>query len=171
MVIQEDAQILATLLKHILVPSESWMNADDIEQLLQDIPVQPPVVVPVRTEQEEVAAGDLPPLDVDAAKVFSQSERILQHRESWQPDIYRHIPSYSRYMTPYPMPCHLGSYTWYLRVYTFFKIIYRVYTDIYFSSKLYDVIWRYRYITVYDGSWPSYVSIKRRFRTHTGHGY
>ncbi len=54
------------------------MNADDIEQLLQDIPVQQPVVVPVRTVQEAVAAGDLPPLDVDAADVFSQSERILQ---------------------------------------------------------------------------------------------
>ncbi len=51
-------------------------NADDIEQLLQDIPVQPPVVVPVRTVQEAVAAGDLSPLDVDAADVFSQSERI-----------------------------------------------------------------------------------------------
>ena len=48
-----------------------------IEQLLQDIPVQPPVVVPVRTVQEAIA-GDLPPLDVDAADVFSQSERILQ---------------------------------------------------------------------------------------------
>ena len=54
------------------------MNADAIEQLLQDIPVQPPVVVPVRTVQEAVAAGDIPPLDVDAAEVFSQSERILQ---------------------------------------------------------------------------------------------
>ena len=54
------------------------MNADDIEQLLQDIPVQPPVVVPVRTIQEALEAGDLPPLDVDAADVFSQSERILQ---------------------------------------------------------------------------------------------
>jgi hypothetical protein len=28
--------------------------------------------------QEAVAAGDLPPLDVDAANVFSQSEHILQ---------------------------------------------------------------------------------------------
>jgi hypothetical protein len=54
------------------------MNADDIEQLLQAIPDQPPVVVPVRTVQEAVAAGDIPPLDVDAAEVFSQSERILQ---------------------------------------------------------------------------------------------
>ena len=35
---EEDAEILATLLKHI----PSCMNADDIEQLLQDIPVQPP---------------------------------------------------------------------------------------------------------------------------------
>jgi len=71
---EDDAEILATLLKHI----PSCMNADDIEQLLQDIPVQPPVVVPVRTVQEAVAAGDIPPLDVDAAEVFSQSERILQ---------------------------------------------------------------------------------------------
>jgi hypothetical protein len=71
---EEDAEILATLLKHI----PSCMNADDIEQLLQDIPVQPPVVVPIRTVQEAIAAGDLPALDVDAAEVFSQSERILQ---------------------------------------------------------------------------------------------
>ena len=71
---EEDAEILATLLKHI----PSCMSAADIEQLLQDIPVQPPVVVPVRTVQEAIAAGDLPPLDVDAANVFSQSERILQ---------------------------------------------------------------------------------------------
>jgi hypothetical protein len=40
--------------------------------------VQPPVVVPVRTVQQTVAAGDLPPLDVNAANVFSQSKRILQ---------------------------------------------------------------------------------------------
>ena len=71
---EDDAEILATLLKHI----PSCMNADDIEQLLQAIPDQPPVVVPVRTVQEAVAAGDIPPLDVDAAEVFSQSERILQ---------------------------------------------------------------------------------------------
>jgi hypothetical protein len=69
---EEDAEILATLLKHI----PSCMNADDIEQLLQDIPVQPPVVVPIRTVQEAIAAGELPALDVDAAEVFSQSERI-----------------------------------------------------------------------------------------------
>ncbi len=54
------------------------MSTDDIEKLLQDIPVQPPVVVPVRTVQEAIAAGDLPALDEDAANVFSQSERILQ---------------------------------------------------------------------------------------------
>ncbi len=38
-------------------------------------------MVPVRTVttvQEAVAAGDLPPLDADAADVFSRSERILQ---------------------------------------------------------------------------------------------
>ncbi len=45
---------------------------------MQDIPVQPPVVVPVRTVQEAVAAGDLPPLDADAANIFSRSKRILQ---------------------------------------------------------------------------------------------
>ena len=55
----------------------SCINAADIEQLLQDIPVQPPVVVPVKTVHEAVAAGDLPPLDVDSANVFSQSEHIL----------------------------------------------------------------------------------------------
>jgi hypothetical protein len=72
--IYEDAEILATLLKHI----PSCMSADDIEKLLQDIPMQPPVVVPVRTVQEAIAAGDLPPLDVDVDNVFSQSEHILQ---------------------------------------------------------------------------------------------
>ena len=71
---EDDAEILATLLKHI----PSCMNADDIEQLLQAIPDQPPVVVPVKTVQEAVAAGDIPPLDVDAAEVFSKSEHILQ---------------------------------------------------------------------------------------------
>ena len=61
---EEDAQILATLLKHI----PSCMSAADIEQLLQDIPVQPSVVVPVRTVQEAVAAGDLPPLSFELAQ-------------------------------------------------------------------------------------------------------
>ena len=60
---EEDAEILATLLKHI----PYCMSAADIKQLLQDIPVQPAVVVPVRRVQEAIAAGDLPPLDVDAA--------------------------------------------------------------------------------------------------------
>ncbi len=36
------------------------------------------MVVPVRTVQEAVAAGDLPPLDVDAENIFSQSQPILQ---------------------------------------------------------------------------------------------
>ncbi len=99
---------------------------------------------------------------------FQFSYALLSHLESWQPGVYRHIPSYTRYMTPYPMPCHMGSYTWYMRVYTFFKSIWRVYTCIYFSPKGYDVIWQYRYITVYDDSWPSYVSIWRRFSTYTG---
>ena len=71
---EEDAQILATLLKHL----PSCINAADIEQILQDIPVQPPVAVPARTMQEAIAAKDLPPLDVDASEVFSTSERILQ---------------------------------------------------------------------------------------------
>ena len=71
---EEDNQILATLLERI----PSCKTVSDIDQLLQDIPVQPPVVVPVRTVQEAVAAGDLRPLDVNAANVFSQSEHILQ---------------------------------------------------------------------------------------------
>ncbi len=50
---EEDAQNLVMILKYI----PSCMRADDIEQLLQDIPVQPPVVVPVRTVQVAVAAG------------------------------------------------------------------------------------------------------------------
>ncbi len=56
----------------------------DIEQLLKDIPNQPPVAVPgpARTVREAVTveAGDLPQLDRDAANVFSQSEHILQDR-------------------------------------------------------------------------------------------
>jgi hypothetical protein len=54
------------------------IDTTDIELLLQDIPVQPPVVIPERTMLEGVQAEDLPPLDVDAANVFSQSECILQ---------------------------------------------------------------------------------------------
>jgi hypothetical protein len=49
---EEDSQILATLMKHL----PSFMNAADIEQLLQDNPEPPPVVVPARTGQEAVAA-------------------------------------------------------------------------------------------------------------------
>ncbi len=71
---EEDAEILSLLLKHM----PSCIDAADIEQLVQDIPVQQQVVVPVRTVQEAVAAGDLPPLDADAAIVFSRSELILQ---------------------------------------------------------------------------------------------
>ena len=67
---EEDAEILSLLLKHM----PSCIGAADIEQVVQEFPVQPPVVVPVRTVQEAVAAGDLPPLDADAANVFSQSE-------------------------------------------------------------------------------------------------
>jgi hypothetical protein len=60
--LEEDAEILSLRLKHM----PSCIDAADIEQLVQDIPVQPPVVVPVRTVQEAVAAGDLAPLDADA---------------------------------------------------------------------------------------------------------
>ena len=60
---EENVQNLARLMKHLL----SCMYTADIEQLLQDIPEQPPVVDPARTVQEAVDAGDLPPLDVDAA--------------------------------------------------------------------------------------------------------
>jgi hypothetical protein len=66
--LEEDDEILATLFKHHDMPS--CRNAGDIEQPLQEIPVHPPAVVPVRAVQEAVAAGDLPPLDVDAANVF-----------------------------------------------------------------------------------------------------
>jgi hypothetical protein len=69
-----DTQILGTLLKHI----PECIDAADIELLLQDIPVQPPVVIPARSMQEAIQAKDMPPLNVDAANVFSQSERILQ---------------------------------------------------------------------------------------------
>jgi hypothetical protein len=72
--LEEDTQILATLLKHI----PACIDAADIELLLQYIPVQPPVVIPARTMQETVQANTLHPLDVDAANVFSQSEHILQ---------------------------------------------------------------------------------------------
>jgi hypothetical protein len=54
------------------------MNVDDIEKLLQEIPVHAPTVVPVRTVQEAVGAGDLPSLDEVADNVFSRSEHILQ---------------------------------------------------------------------------------------------
>ena len=38
--------------------------------------------------------------------------------------IYRHMTTYARYMTPYPMPCHMGSYTEYIEVYTFPECLY-----------------------------------------------
>ena len=38
--------------------------------------------------------------------------------------IYRHMTTYTRYMTPYPMPCHMGSYTEYIEVYTFPECLY-----------------------------------------------
>ncbi len=71
--LEEDIQILATLLKHIT----ACIDAADIAPLLQDIPVHPPVVIPARTMQEAVQANYLPPLDrldVDAANAFSQSD-------------------------------------------------------------------------------------------------
>jgi hypothetical protein len=52
-----DTQILAILLKHI----PGCINAADIELLRQDIPVQPPVVIPARTMQEAIQAEDMPP--------------------------------------------------------------------------------------------------------------
>ena len=70
---EEDAEMLALLLKHM----PSCIDAADIEQLLRDIPDQPPVVIPVRTVQEAVAAGDLPPLDADAANVSRSLEADL----------------------------------------------------------------------------------------------
>ncbi len=66
MALEEDEQIFATLLNNI----SPCMSTADIEQLLQDVPVQAPVAVPVRTMQETVAAGDMPPLDVEAGNVF-----------------------------------------------------------------------------------------------------
>ncbi len=66
---EEDAEILSLLLKHML----SCIDAADIEQLVQEIPVQPPVVVPVRTVQEAVAAGDLPPLDAESLRMQPMS--------------------------------------------------------------------------------------------------
>jgi hypothetical protein len=69
---EEDAEMFALLLKHM----PSFIDAADIEQIVRDILVQPPVVVPV--VQEATAAGELPPLDADAANVLSRSGRILQ---------------------------------------------------------------------------------------------
>jgi hypothetical protein len=73
---EEDTQMLLTILKHV----PTCMNVADVEQLLQDrdIQVNPPVVVPARMVQDAVAAGDFPPLDIDAAnRCSSQSEHIL----------------------------------------------------------------------------------------------
>jgi hypothetical protein len=48
----------------------------------------------------------------------------------WNPDtltytvIYRHMTTYTQYMTPYPMHCHMGSYTEYIEVYTFPECLY-----------------------------------------------
>ena len=47
MEMEEDTEMLALLLKHM----PSCIDAADIDQLVWDIPVQPPVVVPVRTVQ------------------------------------------------------------------------------------------------------------------------
>ncbi len=62
---EEDAEMFALLLKHMPSCCESCIDAADIEKLLRDILEQPPVVILVRTVQEAVAAGDLPPLDAD----------------------------------------------------------------------------------------------------------
>ena len=48
--LEDDNQILATLLKQIL----ACIDAADIELLLQDIPVQPPVMIPARSMQEAI---------------------------------------------------------------------------------------------------------------------
>jgi hypothetical protein len=53
------------------------MAAADIEQVLQVIHMHPPLVVAGRTVLEEVKTGDLPPLDEEAANVFSQSKHIM----------------------------------------------------------------------------------------------
>ena len=50
-----DTQIHATLLK--LIPG--CIDAADIELLLQDIPVQPSVVIPARSMQEAIQAEDI----------------------------------------------------------------------------------------------------------------
>ena len=71
------------------------------------------------------------------------------------PVIWGHIPSISRYIL-FPNFC-----TEYITVYTFPKSIWRHIPS----------ISRYRYITVYDGSWPSYVSIWQIFSTYPCHGY
>ncbi len=60
---EEERENLAAFLKHM----PDFMNADNIQQCIG-------LLVPVRTVQEAVAAGDLPPLDVNAA--FSKSEHI-----------------------------------------------------------------------------------------------
>ncbi len=46
---EEDAEMLALMLKHM----PSCIDAADIEQLVRDIPVQPPPVVPVRTKDDQ----------------------------------------------------------------------------------------------------------------------
>ncbi len=74
---EEDAEILSRLLKQM----PSCIDAADIEQLVQDIPVQPPVVVPVRTIQEAVAAGDLPPLDRQNGA--SRTSFLAHHQLGW----------------------------------------------------------------------------------------
>ncbi len=69
-----DTQILATLLKL----TRGCIDAADIQLLLLGIPVQPPVVIPASSMQEAIQAEDMPPLEVDAANVFSKSKRIIQ---------------------------------------------------------------------------------------------
>jgi hypothetical protein len=87
----EDTWILATvtLLKH----TPYCLTVADLEQLLQEIPVQPPVVVPVMTVQEAVAARDLPSLDVDATNVFSQIKHIGSVNSTVEGPRHETIPS------------------------------------------------------------------------------
>jgi hypothetical protein len=51
---KKDTQILATLLKHI----HACINTADIDVLLEEIPVQPPVVIPANVAQVEGYGAD-----------------------------------------------------------------------------------------------------------------
>ncbi len=83
--IEEDTQILATLLKHI----PACIHTADIELLLQDIPVQPPVVIPARTMQEAVQAKDLPPLDMDGRTFCFPPDHLSAAQARVHPQLLR----------------------------------------------------------------------------------